>query len=250
MTGHRQCVKCRRRHPLTRKWFPKPEGYFKHRCRSCDRRMNERWRRTATPHPPLNDPGVLIRCTKCRRKKPATQEFFVITPKALSGLSSRCRPCLAEDCQRWRRANPAAMLRSVNQWRRRHPELTRLYDRRKYAKRKGAGRTAQRLDQADLLELYRRQGGLCRYCSKSVAFEGMTLDHVIPLARGGVHQIENICLACPSCNARKWAFSVGEFFARTKRQELIRANEREQEMARPQLLREFLEGPRRKKVAA
>lgn len=36
--------------------------------------------------------------------------------------------------------------------------------------------------------------------------EGMgepTLDHIIPLSRGGTHDIDNLVLACKSCNSRR-----------------------------------------------
>ena len=29
------------------------------------------------------------------------------------------------------------------------------------------------------------------------------VDHVVPLSRGGGNGVDNICLACPSCNSSK-----------------------------------------------
>ena len=44
----------------------------------------------------------------------------------------------------------------------------------------------------------------CAYCKKkfSTAIPS-TIDHVIPLSKGGLHTISNLVLACRSCNSRK-----------------------------------------------
>ena len=42
----------------------------------------------------------------------------------------------------------------------------------------------------------------CFYCKKGLK-AGLTMDHVIPLAKGGRHVKENIVPACRSCNSKK-----------------------------------------------
>lgn len=42
----------------------------------------------------------------------------------------------------------------------------------------------------------------CYYCQKDFTCP-VHVDHVIPLAKGGPHSIENLCLACPKCNVTK-----------------------------------------------
>lgn len=45
----------------------------------------------------------------------------------------------------------------------------------------------------------------CCYCLTSEANSGipMTCDHILPLAKGGKTDFENVCLACRSCNEFK-----------------------------------------------
>lgn len=50
-------------------------------------------------------------------------------------------------------------------------------------------------------EVFWRDRYTCQYCGKSV--RDLTLDHVLPRARGGIHSWENVVSACVLCNHRK-----------------------------------------------
>lgn len=43
----------------------------------------------------------------------------------------------------------------------------------------------------------------CRWCGCDLNFETCTLDHVIPLGKGGHSGDDNVCLACDPCNKEK-----------------------------------------------
>ena len=45
--------------------------------------------------------------------------------------------------------------------------------------------------------------GECHYCGKKVAPEDLTMDHIVPLARGGRSTRGNVAAACKDCNSRK-----------------------------------------------
>ncbi len=45
--------------------------------------------------------------------------------------------------------------------------------------------------------------GVCYYCEKKFAPGQLTLDHVVPLARGGKSQPGNVVPACKACNREK-----------------------------------------------
>jgi 5-methylcytosine-specific restriction endonuclease McrA len=59
---------------------------------------------------------------------------------------------------------------------------------------------------------------LCAYCKKYS--ESYDVEHIVPLSRGGLHDIENITVACPSCNRRKGNKTVEEFNAMRMRNAL------------------------------
>jgi 5-methylcytosine-specific restriction endonuclease McrA len=47
------------------------------------------------------------------------------------------------------------------------------------------------------------QKGVCHYCNSKVGKASLTMDHVVPLSRGGKSRKGNIVPACKECNNKK-----------------------------------------------
>lgn len=47
------------------------------------------------------------------------------------------------------------------------------------------------------------QHGICHYCHRRVAPSELTMDHIVPLARGGRSTKGNVVPACRDCNRAK-----------------------------------------------
>lgn len=47
------------------------------------------------------------------------------------------------------------------------------------------------------------QQGVCHYCGKNVGAKNLTMDHVIPVARGGKSTRGNCVPCCKDCNNKK-----------------------------------------------
>ena len=45
--------------------------------------------------------------------------------------------------------------------------------------------------------------GLCYYCNKKVLYKDVTMDHLVPLARGGRSTKDNLVPCCKDCNNKK-----------------------------------------------
>lgn len=45
--------------------------------------------------------------------------------------------------------------------------------------------------------------GLCYYCGKKVKFKEITMDHLVPLSRGGRSTKDNLVPCCKKCNNLK-----------------------------------------------
>ncbi|MBN1625039.1 MAG: HNH endonuclease [Deltaproteobacteria bacterium] len=47
------------------------------------------------------------------------------------------------------------------------------------------------------------QDGVCYYCKRNVGRANLTMDHIVPLSRGGKSKKGNIVPACKECNNKK-----------------------------------------------
>jgi 5-methylcytosine-specific restriction endonuclease McrA len=45
--------------------------------------------------------------------------------------------------------------------------------------------------------------GVCHYCGRKFPPEELTMDHIVPIARGGKSTRGNVAPACRECNSRK-----------------------------------------------
>jgi 5-methylcytosine-specific restriction endonuclease McrA len=51
-------------------------------------------------------------------------------------------------------------------------------------------------------EVFARDINICKYCGST---ESLEVDHIIPLARGGSNELDNLQILCKKCNRKKWA---------------------------------------------
>lgn len=58
-------------------------------------------------------------------------------------------------------------------------------------------------------ELY--SASTCYYCGKEIKGRDKTIDHKIPVSRGGTNAIGNLCMCCQSCNSKKNNKTEAEF---------------------------------------
>lgn len=52
--------------------------------------------------------------------------------------------------------------------------------------------------------------GVCHYCKRNVGAANLTLDHVLPVARGGKSTRGNCVPCCKQCNSEKKAYTPAE----------------------------------------
>ena len=62
-------------------------------------------------------------------------------------------------------------------------------------------------------EVYRRDERVCVYCRVECRAEELTIDHLIPLALGGLDEVTNWATCCRACNERKAAVPLEGFLA-------------------------------------
>lgn len=87
-----------------------------------------------------------------------------------------------------------------------NPHVAQATKRKRRAALAGAGMF--RFTPSDWLRMQRRFGFRCAYCHKK---RPLTMDHVIPVIRGGTHSAGNIIPACGSCNSHKQGRFITEW---------------------------------------
>lgn len=175
------------------------------------------------------------KCPRCGSVR-VQSEFY---RNARDGLSPYCKSCTL-DYDRIRRAGNAELIaRQKADWRRANPELVRAQKSRSHTRHAGKNvrrvadwRKKNPLAHAAQTEIRRARkagapgaeytttslvasrmemfAGRCFYCFDTAD----TMDHRIPLARGGAHLPSNLVPACRSCNSRKHTKTQFEFIGR------------------------------------
>lgn len=59
--------------------------------------------------------------------------------------------------------------------------------------------------------VYAKANGKCAICGKPVKFKRMTVDHKIPISKGGTNDLSNLQLAHLTCNRAKADMLADEF---------------------------------------
>lgn len=111
----------------------------------------------------------------------------------------------------WRAANPERVRLNLKRWNEENRERANLLSRLKKQRRRAAG-VLTRADWDQVLGTY---GHSCLACGAPE----VTIDHVIPVSRGGRNEAANVQPLCSYCNTSKGTKTIdyrpdlGEFFA-------------------------------------
>jgi 5-methylcytosine-specific restriction endonuclease McrA len=101
---------------------------------------------------------------------------------------------------RYQMTHRVAVTTKTRLWRQANPDKAIANHQRRRARKLNAPRV-ERLNHRAIIE---RDNSTCYlWCKRELARSEITFDHVIPLARGGSHTMDNLRVACKSCNSRK-----------------------------------------------
>lgn len=110
------------------------------------------------------------------------------------------------------RIPPPALLRGrKTSLARRLAEWTPEKDKKWHDRRHGiAARRRARIKGATIgpvrrSDIIARDESTCYLCGKVIPDKDIHIDHIIPLARGGSHTVDNLAVTCSQCNIRKGA---------------------------------------------
>jgi 5-methylcytosine-specific restriction endonuclease McrA len=96
-------------------------------------------------------------------------------------------------------------------WYKENPEQARIKCATRRATKYGNTALDELLTSTEWLAILAQAGGHCHYCGKET---NLTVDHVIPLSKGGKHSRDNVVAACLHCNDSKKDKTVEEWNAK------------------------------------
>lgn len=223
--AQKRCVKCN--------IFKNPEDFYvrkagrvETRCKECVKVYSTK--RYSQNKPQLkaqqkayyekNKARIIAKTSAYRRAHPE------IAKKSWQKWYLKNKPKEAAKARKWRLANRDRALLNGRRWRWLNPEKAAKL-RRDWRKANPEKRIAHSLKATRLRvlrytnapgnfseELWRQRlellGAACWYCGKE---SGVTVEHVIPLARGGTNYIANLRPTCKKCNNTKGVKTYKEF---------------------------------------
>lgn len=196
------CSKCQQAKPLS----AYSNGRGGQWCKACRSELEAERRRLAgvkqRPKSQLVDGKKL--CTACGVLK-GFSEFYPAS-RGLGGLSAYCKPCRKHryySRSKGREARARYKVANRERYLAAHSERMRRVREIKAASSDGS------VTSAFIQGIYATN--TCHYCRSFVARGQRTMDHKIPLSRGGGHIAGNIVMSCFTCNASKGAKTDIEF---------------------------------------
>ncbi len=97
-------------------------------------------------------------------------------------------------------------------WRKKNKDKVRLYAQRKDALKRKAGKLTVKIIQQIYEENIKFFKTLtCIYCLEPIKFGDDTLEHKMPLSRGGTNKKSNLGIACKKCNTQKGVKTPKEY---------------------------------------
>ncbi len=103
----------------------------------------------------------------------------------------------------WGRLNKEKRKIAKDKWRAKNKERTNFLTKRYQYKRKNAEGSITWQEWKAIVS-----GQTCAYCNK---FPATSVDHVVPLSRGGTNNKDNLLPVCISCNSKKGSKTLFEY---------------------------------------
>ena len=184
------------------------------------------------------------KCSKCGEPKSLDQ--FGNRAVSPDGLHPRCKACRAVEGRGYRLTNRAKIRASNKEYRVAHRDETNAIsrewatdnpDKRRTTTREYANANPEKIRLKCLRRRVRQKANgifvvtvkeykwlLARLCYLCEVAPSATIDHIIPVARGGRHAIGNFLGACGSCNCSKNDMLLVEYRRFQRRRNQPRGN--------------------------
>ena len=150
--------------------------------------------------------GIVKTCPKCGESKPLSE--FNKNKSRKDGHGGYCRPCAYDAIKAYKKANPEKVAARAwnknhlenrraawNKWAKANPEDRRVRIQQYRARKVNNG--------VNLVTSTETANIVAQPCAACGVAGPSTVDHIIPIARGGAHTIGNLMSLCGRCNSSK-----------------------------------------------
>ncbi len=220
-SGYKYCAKCKEEKPATREYFSpgkRMKSGLKSWCKLCEAEST-RESRAANPErerekqQAFRDRNRNRLLEKGRKWRDENRDLF----------NAKARQRYADNKERelkrtkdWQAANPEKVKLSKKKYIAANPDKPKEWGRNRRKKNPAGVRASKVRRRAlkanaqgnhtaeDRKRIIAAQKNLCYYCGKKMG-KDVTIDHIVPLSRGGSNSPENLVAACKSCNSAKGA---------------------------------------------
>lgn len=188
----KRCSHCRRDLPVGdfNRCASKPDGLWV-QCRVCQRTLKRQWSAKNSRH--ILDYTAQYRLTHGDAVRAGDRARYKSNPTPKR-----------ERANRRYQLNPAAAIRNVKAYRLREPQKAKVHQVNAKARRRARVGGDERLTTVQWRMLVERDR-VCYLCQRPNRAATNSLDHVTPLAHGGLHVIQNMRVVHLRCNIRKGA---------------------------------------------
>ncbi len=199
------CTKCGFSKPVTEfSKAAKSHDGLRSNCKACAKQYGAAWR-SANPEKIKADKAADYAANKCKRS--AAQAVWAKAnaerkkaTNAAHRTANKARKALT-DAERYK-SNPEKIKARVVEWRKENNDAHRINNQNRRSRKREAG---GKLSKGLFERLFNLQRGKCACGCKQSLGTDYHLDHIMPLALGGLNTDDNIQILRSTCNQQKHA---------------------------------------------
>jgi 5-methylcytosine-specific restriction endonuclease McrA len=153
------------------------------------------------------------RCNSCRSKIDNKGRIMSEeTKEKIGNLLLGRKGVLSRNWKGGITSNPNYRLNKQREWSKNNKDKIKLMHQKRLAVKKAGGILENGVIQKVYEDNIKEFGTLtCIYCIEKIAFGKDTLEHILPLSRGGTNDYENLSIACNICNSTKKQRTIEEW---------------------------------------
>ena len=193
----KMCNSCGQTKPFEA-FYRRPSGSYRTPCRQC-----VSWKSVAyTQRPERSEANKAIK-SRYRARHPDAERA------RCRAWNQRNRAHIAERAKAWAIRNPGRKRDILKEWRADNASRAKVLNARANALRRAREASVER-EPVDRLTVFERDQWICHICRVPVLLGEASLDHVVPISKGGGHTYGNCRTAHLKCNLKKGAKSAAQ----------------------------------------